>query len=91
MATRTIISYGEWTDIVTLPASAYPASDAAAEEGDTLTDVEGAAYTVVADGGWRDYTVSIPNIYQEIRLRPALNAGGNAAQQDIALHSIRSA
>ena len=86
---RTITNYGNWTTIATLPASAYPASDASA--GDTLTDVDGAQYAVVADGGWRDATVSIPNTYQEIRLRPALNAGGAATQQDIALRSIRSA
>ena len=86
---REVSNFGAWTDIATLPASTWPSADLA--EGDTNTDVEGDDYTVVADGGWRDVTVSIPNTYDEIRLRPALNAGGTANEQDIALRSIRSA
>ena len=86
---RTVSNFGAWTDIATLPASTYPSGNLS--DGDTDTDVEGNDYTVVADGGWRDIMVSIPNTYQEIRLRPNLNAGGTANQQDIALRSIRSA
>ena len=86
---RTVSNFGAWTDIATLPASTYPAGNLSA--GDTDTDVEGDDYTVVADGGWRDVTVSIPSTYQEIRLRPNLNSGGQAERQDIALRSIRSA
>ena len=86
---REVANFGAWTDIATLPASTYPAGNLA--EGDTDTDVGGDTYTVVADGGWRDVTVSIPNTYQEIRLRPALNPNGNAIRQDIAVRSIRSA
>ena len=86
---REIQNFGAWTDIATLPASTYPAGNLS--EGDTDTDVEGDDYTVAADGGWRDVTVGIPNTYQQIRLRPNLNAGGNAARQDMALRSVRSA
>ena len=88
-ATREIQNFGAWTDIATLPASTYPAGNLS--EGDTDTDVEGDDYTVAADGGWRDVTVSIPTTYQEIRLRPNLNSGGLESRQDIALRSIRSA
>ena len=76
-------NFGAWTDIATLPASTYPAGNL--DEGDTDTDVDGDDYTIVADGGWRDVTVSIPNTYDEIRLRPELNAGGTESGQDIAL------
>ena len=86
---REVTNFGAWTDISTLPASTYPAGNLS--EGDTDTDVEGDDYTVTADGGWRDVTVSIPSTYQQIRLRPNLNAGGNAVEQDIALRSVRSA
>ena len=86
---REISNFGAWTDIATLPASTYPAGNL--DEGDTDTDVQGDDYTMVADGGWRDVTVSIPNTYDEIRLRPELNAGGTESGQDIALRSIRSA
>ena len=89
ITTREVSNFGAWTNIATLPASTYPAGNLS--EGDTDTDVEGDDYTVVADGGWRDVTVSIPNTYQEIRLRPELNAGGTESGQDIALRSIRSA
>ena len=86
---REVQNFGAWTNIATLPASTYPAGNLSA--GDTDTDVEGDDYTVAADGGWRDFTVSIPNTYDEIRVRPNLNALGNAARRDMALHSIRSA
>ena len=86
---RTVTNFGAWADISTLPASTYPAGNL--DEGDTDTDVEGDDYTIVADGGWRDVTVSIPNTYQQIRLRPELNTGGTESGQDIALRSIRSA
>ena len=88
LVTRTVNNFGAWTNIATLPASTFPAGNLS--EGDTDTDVEGDDYTVVADGGWRDVTVSIPTTYQQIRLRPNLNAGGMLQQQDIALRSIRA-
>ena len=47
---------------------------ATSSAGDTDTDVEGDDYTVAADGGWRDVTVSIPTTYQEIRYGPILIA-----------------
>ena len=88
LAPREIRNEGAWQTIATLPASTYPAGSLS--EGDTDTDVEGDDYTVAADGGWRDVTVSIPNTYQEIRLRPELNAGGTEDRQDIALRSMSS-
>ena len=88
LTTREVRNEGAWTNIATLPASTYPAGNLSA--GDTDTDVEGDDYTVAADGGWRDVTVSIPNTYDEIRLRPNLNAGGTEDRQDIALRSMSS-
>ena len=65
---------------------------ATSTEGDTDTDVEGDDYTVVADGGWRDVTVSIPYTYQQIRLRPELERRRQRSQvKTLRLRSIRSA
>ena len=55
------------------------------ETGDTITDENGETRTVVADGGWIDVTVPIPDGAQvEVRLYPAYINTGSAFLHDIA-------
>ena len=58
---------GAWEDIALLPAWKYRENVA---EGASITDVGGTAFTAVADGGWRDLTVTVPDAITGLRLQP---------------------
>ncbi len=61
--------------------------------GDEVVDFGDEAFTVAADGGWRDVAVDIPANAREVRLRPRylIASGGPASdnsRHDIALYSV---
>ena len=54
--------------------------------GSTWNDYGGTTLTCVADGGWVDFTISIPNTATQVRLNPEY--GSAAVNNDIALRQF---
>ena len=56
--------------------------------GDTVTDSLGIVQTIAQDGGWVDFEVTIPDSYQQLRLRNIPAPGGQSFLHDAALWQI---
>ena len=58
--------------------------------GDTITDENGVDLTCVADGGWVDFAIAIPDTAAEVRLAPKyiVPSGQNSYAHDIALRQF---
>ena len=76
---------GSWTQITLLRGYAYSNTYTV---GDTITDYGGATLTCVQDGGWVDTSVSIPDDYVDLRLRPVYGSSNLAWDRDICLWSL---
>lgn len=90
------IAEDDWTTIGWLPGWPHPRLDSGGEQtsprpaGQSVTDFTGTAFTVAANGGWRDTVISIPNNYRQIRLKPRYTLGpaGTTPQNQPFLHDI---
>ena len=59
------------------------------QEGDLITNYDGGAATCVADGGWIDASIAIPDTATQVRLHPRYISGeGSDIEHDIALRSF---
>ena len=76
-----------WAMVTLITGWLYSDSRAA---GDTVTDFAGEDQTVVASGGWVDFTVAIPDAATQVRLQPRYIQGeGSTWEHDIALRSFQ--
>ena len=58
------------------------------EQGDTVTDYGGTAFTVAVDGGWRDFTFTLDDSWTDIFLQPNLFGPASVHMHDIAIKSM---
>lgn len=58
------------------------------ETGDTFTDEDGDELTCVADGGWVDFNIAIPDGARQIRLRPHYILAAQSFRHDVALREM---
>jgi len=78
-------SSGAWTTARVIRGWAYANER---DEGATVTDYGGEEFTVVADGGWRDVTVSIPDTAKQVRIQPLVIFNLSQHIHDIAVQEI---
>ena len=78
---------GSWTQAAFIHGWTYSNSY---ETGDSITDENGVARTIVANGGWIDVDVSIPNNAGQVALQPKyiVPGGQDTFHHDIAIRSI---
>ena len=56
--------------------------------GDTVQDEDGNTLTIVADGGWVDFEISIPDTATQVQLQPRYIIVGSAFEHDIAFRQF---
>ena len=76
---------GAWTEAGFIHGWGYSDSYTV---GDPITDEDGVSRIVVADGGWIDVDIDIPDAAAEVRLAPEYIFVGGEVRHDIAVRSI---
>ena len=75
---------GDGTEIAFIRAAAYSNTY---EVGDTFDDYDGITRTVVADGGWIDVMIDVPDSVTQVELRPMYTSTDQ--KQDMALREFQ--
>ena len=77
---------GPWIDAVHIPGWDYSNTYV---EADDITNEDGTVLVCVADGGWIDFQIPIPDSATQVRLQPRyIFGGGDTWRHDVALRSF---